>query len=288
MNPRASAAADSALAPLHTAHDDPRWFQVHRPPPKRDVPYLPTDAPVVAAMLRFAGVGDRDVLYDLGCGDGRIVLAAARRGARAIGVDIDPLRIRECRESLRNSGLGERASFALKSFFEVDLGEATVVTLYLLPSINVKLRPKILWECKPGTRVICNYFDMGDWPPDQRTEAHHRVLYKYIVPAWVNGSWNCVIHDPRSPRQRTRMILHLQRQYQHVWGSARLNRESIPLRDCRLSGGHFSFTLAHPRLSRSAMRFTCRMDDHYLRGTCTSDAAGARPMIWGAVRRRTS
>src|SRR3954463_15973511 len=125
MNSRASAAVDSAPLPPDTTHADPRWFQVHRPPPKRDVPYLPTDAPVVAAMLRFAGVAEGDVLYDLGCGDGRIVLAAARRGARAIGVDIDPLRIRECRQSLRNSGLRERASFALKSFFDVDLSDAT-------------------------------------------------------------------------------------------------------------------------------------------------------------------
>src|SRR5439155_20088951 len=145
---------------------DPRKFQVHRPQPKRDVPYVPTDDSVVAAMLDLANVGEGDLLYDLGCGDGRIVHAAAKRGASATGVDIDLQRIHECLENSKRLGMSRQVRFLNKSFFDVDLSDATVVMLYLLPSINIRLRPKLMWELRPGARILSNNFDMKEWTPD--------------------------------------------------------------------------------------------------------------------------
>src|SRR5215208_2776269 len=179
---------------------DPRHLQVHRAPERRDVPYLPTDEPVVASMLRLGNVTADDVLYDLGCGDGRIVIAAAKKGARAVGVDVDLQRIHECLENANKAGVRHRAKFLRESFFDVDLRAATVVTLYLLPAINARLRPKLLWELKPGTRVVSNYFDMGDWKPDATLSVHHRVLYLWIIPGWVSGVWSCVVNDGRRGR----------------------------------------------------------------------------------------
>src|SRR6188768_1774769 len=124
---------------------DPRTLQLHRLQPQRDVPYVPTDDAVVAAMLKLGGVSADDVVYDLGCGDGRIVVAAGRLGARGVGVDIDLQRVHEACENVKRHGLSSRIKIIRESFFDIDLREASVVTLYLLPGINVKLRPKLLW-----------------------------------------------------------------------------------------------------------------------------------------------
>ncbi|HEY2588561.1 MAG TPA: class I SAM-dependent methyltransferase, partial [Tepidisphaeraceae bacterium] len=167
---------------------DLRRLQVHREPPKRDVPYVPTDEPVVMAMLRFAGVTAHDVVYDLGCGDGRIVIAAAKHcGAQGVGVDIDPMRITECRENAAKARVGDRVQFLCQSFFDTDVRDATVLMLYLLPSINIKLRPKLLAELRPGSRIIANQFEIGDWQPYMTADVHHRTLRQWIVPAWVTG-----------------------------------------------------------------------------------------------------
>src|SRR5690606_25481586 len=117
-------------------------------------------------MLDMAAVGSGDVVYDLGCGDGRICIAAAQRGARAVGVDIDPLRIRESRHNARLAGVVDRVEFRCESFFDVDLSPATVVTLFLLTRINIQLRPKLQRELRAGTRVVANTFGLGDWAWD--------------------------------------------------------------------------------------------------------------------------
>ena len=192
---------------------DPRSLQVHRDQPVRDVPYLPTEEPVVNAMLRLANVGEKDVVYDLGCGDGRVCIAAARRGARAVGVDIDLLRIRECIENATRAHVRDRVKFLRQSFFDTDLREATVVMLYLLSNINVRLRPKLLWELRPGSRLVINHFDIGDWTPDATLKAHHRELSLFIIPAWVQGTWKCVVNERGGRRH---MTLRLHRQYQRV------------------------------------------------------------------------
>ena len=133
---------------------------------KPEVPYEPTHEKVVAEMLKVAKVGKNDILYDLGSGDGRIVITAAKQfGTRGVGVDIDPARIREARENAVKAGVADKVRFLQEDLFETDIREATVVTLYLLPEINRRLRPKLLSDLKPGTRVVSHNHDMGDWAP---------------------------------------------------------------------------------------------------------------------------
>jgi tRNA G37 N-methylase Trm5 len=149
---------------------------------KLDVPFVPTPEPVVEQMLELAAVGPRDVVYDLGSGDGRIVVAAAKRGARAVGIDLDPDRVREARANARRAGVEGRVEFRQGDLFEVDLRPATVVTMYLLPDVNLELRPKLMRELKSGTRVVSHSFDMGDWKPTRTVEVDGRKVYLWIVP----------------------------------------------------------------------------------------------------------
>jgi SAM-dependent methyltransferase len=148
-----------------------------------DVIFVPTPTEVVEAMLKAAKVTKNDVVYDLGCGDGRIVITAAKEyGARGIGIDIDPQRISEARANAEKAGVTGRVKFLEQDLFETDFHEATVVTLYLLPSLNLKLRPKLLKELKPGTRIVSHAFDMGDWKPEQEIDVDGRTVYLWIVP----------------------------------------------------------------------------------------------------------
>jgi SAM-dependent methyltransferase len=152
-------------------------------PRRPDVPYVPTPDEVVQSMLKLAGVQKGDVVYDLGCGDGRIVIAAARLGARGVGVDINPDRIREARLNAKQAGVEDQVEFIEGDLFTADIKDATVVTLYLLPSINLKLRPRLWSELKPGTRVVSHAFDMGDWRPEKTDEVDSRPVYYWTIPA---------------------------------------------------------------------------------------------------------
>jgi SAM-dependent methyltransferase len=153
-----------------------------QPAKKPDVIYVPTPQPVVDRMLELAKVGKDDVVYDLGCGDGRIVVSAAKRGARrAIGVDIDPQRIAEARANVKKAGVGDRARIVEGDLFEMDLSDATVVTLYLLPELNLRLRPKLL-ALKPGTRIVSHAFDMADWKPERAEQVEGKTIYFWTIP----------------------------------------------------------------------------------------------------------
>jgi len=152
-----------------------------------DVPYVPTPDEVVARMLTMAGVNNKDFLYDLGSGDGRIVIAAARDyGARGIGYDLNPKRIQESNENARKAGVTNRVRFVLKDLFGADLTGATVVTLYLLPDVNLRLRPKLLAELRPGTRIVSHNYDMGDWTAEAVEEitvkGTKHYIYRWTVP----------------------------------------------------------------------------------------------------------
>jgi ubiquinone/menaquinone biosynthesis C-methylase UbiE len=137
-----------------------------------EVPFVPTPYEVVAEMLRLADVGKDDIIYDLGCGDGRIIIMAAEKmGARGVGVDIDPQRIVESRENAIKAKVTDRVRFLQKDLFEANISKATVVTLYLTSDVNLKVRPKLLRELKPGTRVVSNDFDMEEWEPDKTLEV---------------------------------------------------------------------------------------------------------------------
>jgi SAM-dependent methyltransferase len=147
-----------------------------------DVPYVPTPHDVVEQMLKLAGVKKTDVVYDLGCGDGRIVIMAAQKfGARGVGIDIDPERIAEAKQNAEQAGVTDRVKFIQQNLFDADIREATVVTLYLLPSVNLRLRPKLLEQLKPGARIVSHSFDMGDWKPDKEIEYNGRKLYLWVI-----------------------------------------------------------------------------------------------------------
>ena len=155
-----------------------------RPP---DVIFIPSSDAVVSVMLELAQVTSRDVVYDLGCGDGKIVIAAAKQyGARGVGIDIDPARIVEANANARTAGVSDRVQFFVGDIFADDtkIGDATVVTLYLLPSLNERLRPKLWRELRPGTRVVSNSFSMGrEWPPLETRQVGEAWVYLWTVPA---------------------------------------------------------------------------------------------------------
>ena len=154
-----------------------------------DILFVPTPQEVVDQMLKMANVGKGDVLYDLGCGDGRMVISAAKLGARATGIDIDPVRIKESEENAAKQGMTGKVTFRLGDLFEADFKDATVITLYLLESLNLKLRPK-LWQLKPGTRIVSHNFGMGDWKPEQTVELNGHTVYLWTVPAKTPVSAN--------------------------------------------------------------------------------------------------
>jgi precorrin-6B methylase 2 len=148
----------------------------------RDVPYVPTPQTVVDEMLSIAAVTKADVVYDLGSGDGRIVITAAKKyGARGVGIDIDPDRIKEANANAVQAGVTDRVKFVEQDLFQTDLKEASVVTLYLLPAINLRLRPKLWQELKPGTRVVSHSFDMGDWKPEKTVQVDGRTIYYWVI-----------------------------------------------------------------------------------------------------------
>ncbi|MBM3357048.1 MAG: methyltransferase domain-containing protein [Betaproteobacteria bacterium] len=162
---------------------------LRQPEPRApDVHFEPTPMRVVQQMLWLADVGSADVVYDLGCGDGRIVVTAARRfGARGVCVDIDPQRIAESRLNARKAGVADRVRFVNEDLFSTDIREATVVMLFLSPSLNLKLRPRLLRELRPGTRIVSHWHDMDDWKPEHTAYAgsggRDRPIYLWTVPA---------------------------------------------------------------------------------------------------------
>lgn len=148
-----------------------------------DVRYEPSSPSVVEEMLWLGGVTERDVVYDLGCGDGRLVIAAARMGAHAVGIDVDLRRVEIARNNARIAGVLDRAIFLHADFFEADLREATVVMLYLQPELNLRLLPRLLAQLRPGARIVSHSHDMGDWQPDFKSSVRKEIVYAWVVPA---------------------------------------------------------------------------------------------------------
>lgn len=159
--------------------------QQAKPKKDPDVPYVPTTERAVEEMLKLANIKSSDVIYDLGCGDGRIVIMAVEKfGARGVGIDIDPKRIEEARANASRAGVADRAEFRLGNLFDADIRAATVVTLYLLPEVNLRLKPKLRADLAPGTRVVSHDFSMGDdWPPERTLRLQNDTLFLWTVPA---------------------------------------------------------------------------------------------------------
>jgi SAM-dependent methyltransferase len=209
-----------------------------------DVPYVPTPPEVVDEMLRLAGVKAGDVLYDLGCGDGRIVIAAAKRhGVRAVGIDIDPLRIQESNANAAAAGLAGKVRFIQQDLFEADFKDATVVTMYLLTSVNLRLRPKLLTDLRPGTRLVSHSFGMEDWRPDKDTVVatsygDERNVHFWIVPANVTGRWTWDLSDGS---RTVRYALEAAQEFQDVTAEGREGDWPMAISDIRLAGNVLRF-----------------------------------------------
>ncbi len=196
-----------------------------------DVIYVPTDELVVEAMLKMADVTANDILYDLGCGDGRIVVAAAmERGAHAVGVDMDPRRIAEANALAEMVNVEGRVQFIQDDLLTVDFSDATVVTLYLLPSLNVKLKARILSELQPGARIIAHAFNMGRWQPDAKRAMGGVYLYKWVVPAPMQGTWEWLADDSKIYR------VTLNQTFQMLSGEAWIDGEKVELLEARILG----------------------------------------------------
>jgi SAM-dependent methyltransferase len=178
LRPRARSAFAALIASLSFA----AAAQKDNPDAPR-VPYVPTPEAVVEKMLGMAAVTGKDVVYDLGCGDGRIVITAAKKyGARGVGIDINPVRIAEANENLKKEKLGDKVKFVQGDIFDIDFSEATVVTLYLLPEINLELRPHLWRQLPVGARVVSHDYSMGDdWPPEQVEHPAHKIVYKWTI-----------------------------------------------------------------------------------------------------------
>lgn len=210
---------------------------------KKDVPFVPTPLPVVKEMLRLAAPKEGETLYDLGCGDGRIVITAAQKyKVKGIGVDIDPLRIKESNENAKRAGVTGRVKFLEKNLFEMDFSDADVLCMYLLTSVNAKLKSKILADMKPGARVVSHAFDMGDWKPDKIehvVQSDNRTVYFWIVPARVEGTSEVKLKTPDGERQAT---LDLKQTYQYVSGTAKVGDQELQIKEGKLTGDRLTFT----------------------------------------------
>lgn len=200
-----------------------------------EVPYVQTPVTMVDAMLDMAQAGPGDYLIDLGSGDGRIVIAAARRGAQGLGVDIDPARVAEAVNAARFAGVEGRAVFRRQDLFATPIREASVIAIYLLPDVNLRLRPRLLTELRPGTRIVSHAFAMGDWRPDEHRDVDGRNAYLWIVPAVAGGEWALTHADG------TRMLLELEQRFQEVRGTLTAEGRTLALSDVMLRGDRLRF-----------------------------------------------
>ena len=242
-------------AALAIAVPGPLLAQAQKKAPSRgpDVIFVPTPQEVVEDMLRLANVRKGDVLYDLGSGDGRIAITAAKKyGIKATGIDIDPQRIEEATENAKKAGVSDRVQFRQEDLFQANFRDATVVTLYLLPDLNVKLRPKLWNELKPGTRIVSHDYPLTGWIPEKYVQMDLEdkvaisgvtttLIYMYVVPAKVAGSWRAKMPPALSSQPAT---LELRQQLTRITGSVKLNGREVPLQDAKLRGDRLSFKLA--------------------------------------------
>lgn len=206
-----------------------------------DVPFVPTDERIVDAMLDLAGVDHEDVLFDLGSGDGRIVVAAAHRfGAQAVGVEIDRNRVTMANAYAVQMGVEHQVCFLEGDLFEFDFAPATVVSMYLLHGVNLSLRPRLLTELQPGARIVSHAFDMGDWRPDRKVKVRGSALFLWVVPAQVAGDWQWRDDDGRQYR------LALTQHYQEVSGELWIDEQPVPLQRTRLWGDLLELVIQPP------------------------------------------
>src|SRR5688572_28857989 len=233
-----------------------------------DVHFVPTPMDVVDAMLAVAKVTKNDRLFDLGSGDGRIVITAAKRlGTRGIGIDIDPQRITESRRNADTAGVTSLVEFRQADLFQTDLRSATVITLYLLPRLNVQLRPKLFEELRPGSRIVSHAFDMGDWQADSTINVGGRTVYYWLMPANVAGTWSLTTTGGGANRS---FDLQLQQTYQRMSGTATAGGRTMQVEAGRIIGDSVTFVLVDSgggSGGQQRMQFAGRMANGTLSGT---------------------
>ena len=209
-----------------------------------EVPYVQTPQNVVDAMLELGGVRGNDFLIDLGSGDGRIVITAAKKfGTRGLGIDYDPSLVERSTRLAREAGVAERVTFVKKDIFDTDLAPATVITMYLLPEVNLQLRPRLLSTLRPGTRIVSHDWDMGDWEPDGKTEViapdkpvgvlKQSTIYLWIIPARAEGRWRTRVPLPSGLAE---VMLDIDQQFQALSGTARIGSRELPIERAFLRG----------------------------------------------------
>jgi SAM-dependent methyltransferase len=244
-----------------------------------DVEFVPTPHEVVAEMLKTAQVTQGDVVYDLGCGDGRIVIAAAKEfGARGVGVEIDLNLIKVCQKNALKEGVADRVKFILGDLFELDLREATVVALYLTGELNVQLRPKLFRELRPGSRIVSHDFDMGDWKPDQTRymmgvqffylddmpRVRDTKFHYWLIPADVAGTWRWSLKTSSGERHYT---LDLNQKFQEISGKVKVQGKELPLAAPLLTGDRITFRIEDKIAGRKVeMRFKGRVTGDTMKG----------------------
>jgi len=206
--------------------------------PELEIPFVPTPHTLVQKMLDLASVGASDFLIDLGCGDGRIAVAAALRGARALGVDLDPMRIEEAAAAARIARVETRVSFRRQDLFRTPIYEANVIALYLLPEINLRLRPRLLTELRPGSRIVSHAFHMGDWRPEAEESHDGRRIFLWLVPAVAGGRW-AVTHAGGSEYE-----LEIEQRFQELTGTLTGGGRMETITDAVLRGTALSFAAA--------------------------------------------
>lgn len=233
----------------------------------KDVVWVPSGLVLVNRMLDMAKLTPKDILYDLGSGDGRTVITAAKRGARAYGIEYNPDMVALSKRNAAREGVAERATFEQADIFQSDFSKATVVTLFLLSELNVKLRPTIL-DMKPGTRVVANSFDMGDWKPDQVARVQGDcdswcTAYLWIVPAKAGGTWKLADGE-----------LAIKQQYQSLTGTLSRSGRTLAISSGKLDGERISFSVG-------PTQYVGRVNGDVMEGTST---AGASRSPWNATR----
>lgn len=214
----------------------PHWTSAQQPAVNPDIPFIPTPPEVVERMLSLAGVGPDDFVIDLGSGDGRILIAAAKLGARGFGVEIDPKLVRLANEAAVKAGVSLNISFIQQDLFATSLRAASVVAMYLPPQANFKLRPRLLSELNPGSRIVAHEFAMAGWLPDFQENVAGTDVYVWIVPARVAGEWNVRMGDRE-------FVLQLKQLFQELTGVTNINGVQIPLGVARLRGDRIQLVL---------------------------------------------
>ena len=252
--------------------------------PVLDVPYEPTSYGIARGMLEMATVTSKDLVYDLGCGDGRIVIMAAKdRGATGVGVDLDPQRIKESKENAKAAGVAERVRFFEQNLFETDFSKASVVMLYLYPEVNLRLRPKLLKDLQPGTRIVSHSHTMGDWEDDATWRVEGHYLHFFVVPANATGTWGWAEAGGQT------LSISLSQKFQRVKGTLSVGAETYPLTECSLRGNRLRFTV--DRLVRGTWEtfsFDGQISGEAITGKVTTGGTRPKTDRWQATRERAT